>query len=47
MIVKEDFIYTPDGTPRTLHIYLPEGYEYSSEKYPVMYFFYFFNLIKI
>ena len=39
MIVKEDFIYTPDGTPRTLHIYLPEGYEYSSEKYPVMYFF--------
>lgn len=39
MIVKEDFIYTPDGTSRPLHIYLPEGYETSEETYPVMYFF--------
>ncbi len=39
MILKRDFIYTPNGKNRPLHIYLPEGYEQSTERYPVMYFF--------
>ena len=29
MIVKRDFLYTPKGTNRPLHIYLPEDYESS------------------
>ena len=39
MIVKQDFLYTPTGKNRPLHIYLPDGYEASRERYPVMYFF--------
>lgn len=39
MIVKRDFLYTPKGKNRPLHIWLPDGYEYSNERYPVMYFF--------
>ena len=39
MIVKKDCIYTPKGVNRPLHIYLPEGYENTDERYPVMYFF--------
>lgn len=39
MIVKRDFLYTPKGTNRPLHIYLPDDYAWSSERYPVMYFF--------
>ena len=39
MIVKRDFIYTPKGVSRKLHIWLPEGYEKTEERYPVMYFF--------
>ena len=39
MVQKRDFIYTPKGKNRPLHIYLPEGYETSEERYPVMYFF--------
>ena len=39
MVVKQDFIYSPKGVNRTLHIYLPEDYAYSGERYPVMYFF--------
>jgi predicted alpha/beta superfamily hydrolase len=39
MIVKRDFIYTPKGVSRPLHIWLPEGYDYTDERYPVMYFF--------
>ena len=39
MIIKRDFIYTPKGKNRPLHIWLPEGYEQSEERYPVMYFF--------
>lgn len=39
MIIKHDFAYTPKGVDRTLHIYLPEGYENGEERYPVMYFF--------
>ncbi len=39
MIVKRDFIYTPKGAVRPLHIWLPEDYDSSDEHYPVMYFF--------
>ena len=38
MIVKRDFIYTPKGKNRPLHIYLPDDYASSTEHYPVMYF---------
>ena len=39
MIIKRDFIYTPKGTNRPLHIYLPDTYFETEERYPVMYFF--------
>lgn len=39
MIIKKDILYIPTNKTRTLHIYLPDDYEYSKEKYPVMYFF--------
>ena len=39
MIVKKSCIYPPKGTDRPLHIYLPDNYEASGERYPVMYFF--------
>jgi len=39
MIVKQDFIYTPKGANRPLHIYLPDHYYDSQDRYPVMYFF--------
>lgn len=39
MLEKRDFLYTPKGKNRTLHIYLPRDYAYSQERYPVMYFF--------
>ncbi|MBR5125435.1 MAG: alpha/beta hydrolase [Oscillospiraceae bacterium] len=39
MIVKRDFIYTPKGASRPLHIWLPDDYSSSQEHYPVMYFF--------
>ena len=39
MIIKQDMIYSPKGKNRPLHIYLPDDYEESEERYPVMYFF--------
>lgn len=39
MIVKRDFTYTPTGQNRPLHIWLPDDYEQTQERYPVMYFF--------
>ena len=39
MIIKRDFIYTPKGKNRPLHIYLPDNYHETDECYPVMYFF--------
>ena len=39
MIIKRDFIYTPKGASRPLHIWLPENYDRTEERYPVMYFF--------
>ena len=39
MIEKRDFIYTPKGKNRPLHIYLPDDYRDTDQRYPVMYFF--------
>ncbi|MDO4960517.1 MAG: alpha/beta hydrolase-fold protein [Eubacteriales bacterium] len=39
MIIKRDNTCTPVGKNRTLHIYLPDNYYDSDERYPVMYFF--------
>lgn len=39
MIIKRDFWYTPTGKNRPLHIYLPDDYKETQERYPVMYFF--------
>lgn len=39
MIEKMDFRYSPKGKNRMLHIYLPDDYASSAERYPVMYFF--------
>ena len=39
MIIKRDFIYSPNGKNRPLHIYLPDNYYETDERYPVMYFF--------
>ncbi len=39
MIIKRDFIYTPKGTNRPLHIYLPDNYFETETRYPVTYFF--------
>ena len=46
MIVKRDFIYTPKGANRKLHIWLPENYDRTDECYPVMYFFDGHNLFR-
>ena len=39
MVIKRDVLFTPANKIRGLHIYLPEGYNESDERYPVMYFF--------
>lgn len=39
MVIKRDVWFHPAGKTRTLHIYLPEHYGESEERYPVMYFF--------
>ena len=39
MIIKRDFIYSPKGANRPLHIYLPDNYFETEDRYPVMYFF--------
>ena len=39
MIIKRDFPYSLTGKNRPLHIWLPEDYDRSRERYPVMYFF--------
>ncbi len=46
MIIKRDFIYSPKGTNRPLHICLPDHYFESEERYPVMYFFDGHNLFR-
>ncbi len=39
MIIKRDMYYPPAGTSRRLHIYLPDDYQETDARYPVMYFF--------
>lgn len=39
MVIKQDLYYWPADRIRTLHIYLPDNYFSSDERYPVMYFF--------
>lgn len=39
MVIKREMWYPPKGENRTLHIYLPDDYETSEERYPVTYFF--------
>ena len=39
MILKRDCYFTPAGANRRLHIYLPDNYYETGERYPVMYFF--------
>ena len=46
MIIKRDMLYPRTGDSRTLHIWLPENWEASQERYPVMYFFDGHNLYR-
>lgn len=39
MIIKKDFLYPAANEIRRLHIYLPDSYDETEERYPVMYFF--------
>ena len=39
MIIKRDFTYSKEKKNRPLHIYLPDNYYETEERYPVMYFF--------
>lgn len=39
MVIKRDIWFTPTQKMRRLHIYLPDSYDYTQERYPVMYFF--------
>ena len=46
MVIQQQFNYSPKNVNRTLHIYLPNDYDSSDEKYPVMYFFDGHNLFR-
>ena len=46
MIVKRDCIYPPKNANRPLHIWIPDDYHQTSERYPVMYFFDGHNLFR-
>ena len=46
MLIQEPFNYSPKNVNRTLHIYLPNDYDFSQERYPVMYFFDGHNLFR-
>ncbi len=39
MVIKREFWYSPVQQNRVLHIYLPDDYYDTNERYPVMYFF--------
>ena len=39
MVQKHQVFFTPTGEMRTLHIWLPREYDWTDERYPVMYFF--------
>lgn len=38
MVIKRDIWFSPTQKTRGLHIYLPDSYDYTQERYPVMYF---------
>lgn len=38
-VFTHDLWYWPAGQYRTLHVYLPDGYDEGDERYPVMYYF--------
>ena len=46
MLIKRDMLFTPAGKNRPLHIWLPDGYDSCSQRYPVMYFFDGHNLFR-
>ncbi len=39
MLIKRPCVYTPKGKDRPLHIWLPEDWQTSGKRYPVLYFF--------
>ncbi len=39
MVHKIERYFTPAGENRRIHLYLPDDYDYSSERYPVLYMF--------
>ncbi len=39
VVIKREIYLTPERENRLLHIYLPEDWEESGQRYPVMYFF--------
>ena len=39
MVQKFDFWFSPAGENRRIHLYLPEDYDWSDERYPVVYMF--------
>ena len=46
MVIRQPFNYSPRNQNRNLHIYLPNNYDHSEERYPVMYFFDGHNLFR-
>ena len=38
MVIKDTIWYAPAAEPRGLHIYLPDNYDSTGERYPVTYF---------
>lgn len=46
MLIKEKIMITPLSLEQTLHIYLPNGYESSNQRYPVMYMYDGHNLFE-
>lgn len=39
MVKKFTLTYTPNGESRMIHLYLPDGYDSTDERYPVIYMF--------
>ncbi|MFC3928914.1 alpha/beta hydrolase [Streptococcus caprae] len=46
MLIKQDFYFPAADANRPLHIYLPDDYQKTGERYPVMYFFDGHNLFR-
>jgi len=39
MVQKFDYWFPPAGENRRIHLYLPDEYKWSQERYPVLYMF--------